>query len=137
MYLIGYFDKVIRPLVLILAKMHGYVKIKDKNNQLMSFHINEKLLEKYNTIWTKIEDLKHIELNALPVYDDRYIKTKIRTYDGKVFTNFCGLNMPEDDLEYKSFTVISIDSLLVCEKKSYLQIYLDNFAYKIRYAKMH
>ena len=39
--------------------------------------------------------------------------------------------MPEDDLEYKSFTVISIDSLLVCEKKSYLQIYLDNFAYKI------
>ena len=41
---------------------------------------NEKLLERYKTIWTKIEDLKNIELNALPVYDDRYIKTKIRTY---------------------------------------------------------
>ena len=25
---------------------------------------------------TKIEDLKNIELNTLPVYDDRYIKLK-------------------------------------------------------------
>ena len=43
----------------------------------MSMHINNnKLLEKYKTIWTKIEDLKNIELDALPVYDDRYIKVK-------------------------------------------------------------
>ena len=42
----------------------------------MSFHIDdERLLEKYKAIWTKIEDLKNIELNALPVYDVRYIKT--------------------------------------------------------------
>ena len=31
----------------------------------MSFRIDdEKLLEKYEAIWTKIEDLKKIELNA-------------------------------------------------------------------------
>ena len=40
---------------------------------------DEKLLEKHKTIRTKIEDSETIELNALPVYDDRYIKTKIRT----------------------------------------------------------
>ena len=61
------------------------LKVKDgdkvKNNKLISFHIDdEKLLEKYQAIWTKIEDLKNIELNALPVYNDRYIKTKGRTY---------------------------------------------------------
>ena len=28
---------------------------------------NKKLLEKYKTIWTKIEDLENIELNVLPV----------------------------------------------------------------------
>ena len=39
----------------------------------MSFRIyEEKLLEKYKAIWTEIEDLKNIELHALPVYDDRY-----------------------------------------------------------------
>ena len=30
------------------------------------------LLEIYKTIWTKVEDLKNIKLNALPVYDDIY-----------------------------------------------------------------
>ena len=52
--------------------MSGYVttfKVKDKNNKLMSFHMNhEKLLEKYKAVWTKIEDIKNIELNALPIY---------------------------------------------------------------------
>ena len=38
----------------------------------MSFRINDdKLLEKYKTIQTKIKDVKIIELNALPVYADR------------------------------------------------------------------
>ena len=38
---------------------------KKKKNKLMSFCINyEKLLGKYQTIWTKIEDLKTIEFNA-------------------------------------------------------------------------
>ena len=55
-YLIGYLDKDIRPLVLMMHKMSGYVKAEDKNNKLMSFGIDyEKLLEKY-----KIEDLKNI-----------------------------------------------------------------------------
>ena len=35
--------------------------------------------------------MQNIELNALPVYDDRYIKFKIRTYGGKDYTSFCGL----------------------------------------------
>ena len=39
--------------------------------------------------------------------------------------------MPEDDVEYKSFTVISIDSLLVYKNKYYLQAYLYNCAYKV------
>ena len=53
-YLIEYLDKV-----LILPKMSGYVKrfqFKHQNNKLMPFFINdEKLFEKYKTIWTKIE----------------------------------------------------------------------------------
>ena len=75
----------------------------------MSFLIDdEKLLEKYKTIWIRIEDLNNIEFNTLPVYDDRYLKAKIRTYDDKVYTNFCDLNVPKDDIECESFTVLSI-----------------------------
>ena len=94
---------------------------KDKNNKLMSFLIDDdKLLEKYKAISTKIEDLKDIELNVLPVYDDRYIKNKIRTCGYKVYANFCGLNVPEENIECESFTVISIDFLLAHENKYYL-----------------
>ena len=83
-YCIGYLDKAIRPLVFIMPKMCGYVKTfkvkegdKDKSNKLMSFRIDdEKLLEKCKAIC--------IELNALPVYDDKYIETKLRTYGDKV-----------------------------------------------------
>ena len=51
----------------------------------MTFRIDdEKLLENYKAIWTKIEDLENIKLNALPVYSDRYVKTKIRTFGDKV-----------------------------------------------------
>ena len=62
---------------------------------------------------------------------DRYIKTKIRTYGDKVYTNFRGLNAPEDDIECKTFTVISKDSLLVYDNKYYLQVYFDNFPIKL------
>ena len=51
-----------------------------KSNKLISFPIDdEELLEKYKTLWTKIDGLKNIELNVLPVYDDRCIQPKIRT----------------------------------------------------------
>ena len=78
--MIGYLDKAVRPLVLKMDKINEYVKtfnFKEGNNKLMFFCIDdEKLLEKYKVIWTKIEDLKNIKLHASPVYDDRYIKTK-------------------------------------------------------------
>ena len=70
----------------MLPKMSSYVKTfkvkdRDRNSRSMSFHITgNKLLMKYKTVWTKIESLKDIEFNALLVYDDRYIKTKIKTW---------------------------------------------------------
>ena len=100
--------------------MLRHLKLKIKAIK-QSFRIDdEMLLGKYKTIWAKTEDLKNIELNTLPVYDHRYIKPKIRAHGGKVYTNFRGLNVPEDDIECKSFTVIPIDSLLTYENKYYL-----------------
>ena len=68
--MIGYSDKAIRPLVLIMLEMSEYVKTfkvkdgdKDKNNKLIPFLIDdEKLLQKHKAIWTTIEVIK---LNGL------------------------------------------------------------------------
>ena len=76
-YLIGYLNKAIRPLILIMPKISEYVKTSkikegDKSKRLMSPRVDdEKLLEKCKAIWTKIEDLINIKLKALPVYDAR------------------------------------------------------------------
>ena len=82
-----------------MPKTKGCVKtfkVKDKNNKLMfSLMDDDKPLEKYKAIWSTIQDLKNIELNALPVYN-RYIKVRIRAYDDKVYINFRGLNVPKD-----------------------------------------
>ena len=60
-----------------MPKISGYVKkikVEDKINKLVSFIIDDDmLLEKYKSIWTKIENIRNIELNALPVYDDKCI----------------------------------------------------------------
>ena len=68
-------------------------------------------------------------MNALPVYNDRYIKSKTRTYGDKICTSFGGINVPEDDVEYESFTVSSIDSLFLYENRYYPQVYLNNCTY--------
>ena len=68
-------------------------------------------------------------MNASPVYDNIYIKTKIiKTYDNKVYTNFHGLNEPEDDIKCESFLVISINFSILYKNKYYLKVYLDNWA---------
>ena len=59
---------------------------------------------------------------SLPVYDNRYIKTKIRANGDKVYINFRSLNVPGDDVECKPFTIIATDSLLVYENKSSVHI---------------
>ena len=59
--MIGYLVKATRSLVFIMPKMSGYVKtfkVKERLNKLVSVRIDyEKLLQKYKTIWTNIEDL--------------------------------------------------------------------------------
>ena len=61
-------------------------------------------------------------MNGLPTYNYANIKAKVGTYGDKVYTNFCGVNVLENYIECESFTVISIDSLLVYENKYYLQV---------------
>ena len=91
-YFIGYNDNdVIRPLCLKLSKMTGYINKFDENKITMSLMIKDiQLLKNYNKIWKKIEKLMKIDFNTKTTYgdDDKYIKTKIKTYADIIITNF-------------------------------------------------
>ena len=56
----------------------------------MSFKIEDELFYvKYNSIWNKIKDLlSGIKLDSEPIYDDSYIKTKVKTFSEVIKTIF-------------------------------------------------
>ena len=102
-YFIGYNDNdIVKPLCSKqISQMTGYINNfnddKNKNTITMSLKINdEKLLKKYNKIWRKkierlmIIELQIIEFDSESIYgdDDKYIKTKTKTYKDSITTNF-------------------------------------------------
>ena len=69
--------------------MTGYAK-KFILNFTISFNSSDKeLLKKYNQAWKRIEKLLKIKFDGKPVYgdDEKYMKTKIKTYGYSVITN--------------------------------------------------
>ena len=79
--------------------MIGNVKFFE-SNKTMSFKINDnKLLKIYNQVWKKVKNLLNVKFDSEPVYgdNDKYIKTKIKIYDGNVNTNFQGKRIPKEN----------------------------------------
>ena len=82
-YFIGYLhdDDVIRPLCIVLPQMSGYIKYFDNGGKNMSFKIeDESVYLKYTEIWNKIKKLLNTRFHSQPIYDDKYIKVKVKTF---------------------------------------------------------
>ena len=55
----------------------------------MSFVIKDNyVLDKYNQIWNKVKKTLGIKFHSTPVYDEKYIKAKVREFSGVIKTNF-------------------------------------------------
>ena len=111
--------------------MTGYAR-KFGENATMSFIVkNKQLLKKYTKIWEKIEGLMKINFESKPVYgdDDKYIKTKIKTYAGSIITNFHNKKMPKEKAPCKCLSIIKTDSVIKANKKYYPQTLLEECKY--------
>ena len=93
---------------------------------------DDEVLNKYNEIWDVIKNKLRIKFYSLPVYDQRYLKTKVREYDGKIKTNFLGNGAPKENTQYTCIACITIDSILGIEKKNYPQVYLEECKYRVK-----
>ena len=87
-YFIGYQEgEIVKPLCVILPQMNGYIKDFEYEGKNMSFLIkNDKVWEKYEQIWGLIKNKLGIKFPSLPVYDKKYLKTKVREYDRMIKT---------------------------------------------------
>ena len=71
----------------------------------------------------------------MPVYDEKYIKAKVREFNGAIKTNFLGDEIPKEIMHYTCIACINIDSVVRMEK-NYLQVYLEECKYKMKKTKM-
>ena len=112
--------------------MTGYAR-KFGENATVSFIVKDKmLLKKYIKIWETTEELMKINFESKPVYgdDDKYLKTKIKTYAGSIITNFHNKKMPKEKAPCKCLSIIMIDSIIKVNKKYYPQRLLEECKYK-------
>ena len=84
---------------------------------------DDDVLDKYNEIWDKIKEKLNIKFHSMPVYDETYIKAKVREFNGKIKTNFLGDRVPKENLHYTCIACVTIDSVMRMEKKNYLQVH--------------
>ena len=86
---------------------------------------DDDIIDKYNEIWDRIKEKLNIKFHSMPVYDQTYIKAKVREFDGKIKTNILGDGVPKENMHYTCIACITIDSVMRMDKKSYTQVYLE------------
>ena len=114
--------------------MIGNVKFFE-SNKTMSFKINDnKLLKMYNQIWKKVKNLLNIKFDSEPVYgdNDKYIKTKIKIFDGNANTNFQGKRIPKENASCRCLSLIMLDFIVTVKKEYYPQTLLEECKYEIK-----
>ena len=99
----------------------------------MSFLIkDDEVWEKYEKIWDVIKNKLGIKFHSEPVYDETYIKAKVREFDSKIKTNFLGNDVPKENMHYTCIACKTIDSVMRMNKKNHPQLHLGEGKYKLK-----
>ena len=116
---IGYKEgDIVKPLCIILPQMSGYIKYFENGGKNMSFLIkDDEVWDKYDKIWDVIKNKLNIKFHSEPVYEYKYLKAKVREFNGVIKTNFLGNDMPKENMHYTCITCITIDSVIKMGKK--------------------
>ena len=99
--------------------MSGYIKCFGNGGKNMPFLIkhNHNVLDKYNEIWNKIKNALNIKFHSMPVHDEKYIKAKVREFNGVIKTNFLGDEIPKENVYYACIACKTFDSIMRIEKR--------------------
>ena len=116
--------------------MSAYRKPFDET-KYMSFLIkDDKLLETYNEIWEKLKNVIKKEFDCEPVYNEKYLKAKIKSYNGKINTSFCNNKIPKEGSQFICLSVILIDSVFRSGKNYYPQVFSEECKYIFKEKKI-
>ena len=81
--------------------MSGYIKKFENGGKNMSFMIeDDSVLVKYNEIWNDVKKTLNIKFHSMPVYDKKYIKAKLKEFNGVVNTKFWSDKIPKEGVHH-------------------------------------
>ena len=113
--------------------MNGYIKYFENGGKSMSFLIkNSELWGIYEDIWDIIKNKLSIKFHSEPIYENKYLKAKVREFNGNIKTNLLGNNVQKENTYYTCIACITLDSILKMNKKNYPQVYLEECKYKVK-----
>ena len=72
------------------------------------------------------------ESDSEPVYDETYLKAKIKSYKGKTNTNVHNNKIPKESSQFISLPIILIDSVLRTGNNYYPQVVLEECEYIVQ-----
>ena len=93
---------------------------------------NDELLEKYNEICEKVKNRLKKEFDSESVYNEKYLKAKIKSYNGKINTNFHDNKIPKEGSQFVCLSGILIISVFRTGKNYYPQVLLEEFKYVVK-----
>ena len=102
--------KEVAPLCVLLPKVSEYVKNFDFAKITCFLIKDEKLLMKYCTMKQDWKNFEKKKFHSAPVFNDKYLKIEIRSYNKKITTNFHG-KAPKEGLVFLCLSAIAIDSV--------------------------
>ena len=119
-YFIGYqVSGMVKPLCIILPQMSGYIKFFENGGKSMSFLIkDDEVWKNYEQICDVIKNKVGIKVHSEPIYEQKYVKAKVREFDGVIKTNSLGNNMLKENMYYTCIACITIDSVRRIDKKT-------------------
>ena len=84
---------------------------------------DDELLEKYNEIWGKKVSVSiKREFHSEPVYNEKYLKAKTKSYNGKINTNFYNNKIPKEGSQFICLSLILSDSAFITGKNYYPRV---------------
>ena len=102
--------------------MSGYINYSDNDGKNMSFVTEDDIvLVKRNEIWNKIKKTSDIKFHSNPVYDEKYIKTKVKIFNEVVNIIFSDNKIPKESIHYICIAAINIDSVMRIGTKTILK----------------
>ena len=87
-------------------------------------------------IWDVIKNKLNIKFHSEPIYEQKYLKAKVREFDGVIKTNFLGNDIPKENMHYNCITCITTDSVMKIDKKNHPQVYLEECKYAFKKIQM-